>query len=198
MKCSVNGQPKRSSLSVQFSNLGFRLLAPGNLTDEQLDKALDTIYTTVQNQETKALKKLHAVHQVLSKVAAKSYKSCLDQSESTLKQSIRDYFQSPDPLAGLGKDCWIVRFCFELSLSVETTSSVVSNEEQLVNDVRAMICMYKDNQFTGRALARIFHGIQSPNYPAVIWGRCKFWRRHLSEDFNEICRIATREIIKMR
>lgn len=101
---------------MQFSNLGFRLLAPGNLTDEQLDEALDTIYITVQKQESKALKKLHAVHQVLSKVAEKSYMSCLDQSESTLKQSIRDYFQSPDPLAGLGKNyCqpfWRVNYLF--------------------------------------------------------------------------------------
>lgn len=73
-----------------------------------------------------------------------------------------------------------------------------TNEEQLVNDVRTMINMYRDNQFTGRALARIFHGIQSPNYPAVVWGRCKFWRSHINEDFHEICRIATREIIRCR
>lgn len=61
-----------------------------------------------------------------------------------------------------------------------------------------MISMYRDNNFTARAIARIFHGIQSPNYPAVIWGRCKYWRAHLKSDFNAICKIATQEIIRMR
>lgn len=61
-----------------------------------------------------------------------------------------------------------------------------------------MISNYPENNFTGRALARIFYGIQSPNYPAVIWGRCRYWRRHLHEDFYQLIAIANREIIRMR
>jgi len=58
--------------------------------------------------------------------------------------------------------------------------------------------MYPDNTFTGRNIARIFHGIMSPNYPAVIWGRCKFWRAHVKVDFNRILQLANMAIIKRR
>ncbi|ENN79822.1 hypothetical protein YQE_03645, partial [Dendroctonus ponderosae] len=179
---SVNNQPKRSSLTVQFGNLGFRMLAPGNLSDEQLDEALDNLHGLVLRQESKALRQLHAVHKLLAEVAERSYKTCITVSEekSPLKEKIREYFNSADPLEHI------------------EIKPLETNEEQLVNDVRTMINMYRDNQFTGRALARIFHGIQSPNYPAVVWGRCKFWRSHINEDFHEICRIATREIIRCR
>lgn len=58
--------------------------------------------------------------------------------------------------------------------------------------------MYPDSQLNGRAIARIFHGVQSPNYPAVVWGRCRYWRAHLQTDFNRIIKLANQEIIKMR
>lgn len=72
------------------------------------------------------------------------------------------------------------------------------NEQQIAADVRSLIMCYKDTKFTGRAVARIFHGIQSPNYSAVIWNKCRFWRTYLAADFNAICKIATREILALR
>jgi len=74
----------------------------------------------------------------------------------------------------------------------------VTNEEQIAADVRNLIIRYKDTKFTGRAVARIFHGIQSPNYPALIWSKCRFWRVHIAANFNVICKIATREILALR
>ncbi|KAL1518211.1 hypothetical protein ABEB36_001870 [Hypothenemus hampei] len=174
---------KRSKLTVQFMDLGFRLLAPGNLSDDELDETLDNLYSQVRDQETKALKQLCAVHKALTSVTNENNLSSSfnDENNSNLKTIIRDYFRAVDPLA-----------------TVILESAGIQNEDLLVNDIKALITMYRDTQFTGRAVARIFHGIQSPNYPAVIWGRCKFWRRHLSDDFHDICRIATREILKMR
>ncbi|KAJ8933212.1 hypothetical protein NQ314_014159 [Rhamnusium bicolor] len=179
---TVNNQQKRSSISVQFSNLGLRLLAPGNLSDDQLDEALDSLYNRVINQEQKALLQLHAVHKTLTEVAQPSYRACKSENDDTLiKEKVREYFNSSDPL----------KFVSEIEPKK-------FNEDQLVSDIRALICMYRDNTFTGRSVARIFQGIQSPNYPAVIWGRCKFWRSHLDIDFHSIVKIATREIIRMR
>lgn len=181
----MNNQSKRSTLSVRFSNLGFHLFAPGNLADEELDEALDTLYNRVVDQERNALLQLNAVHDTLMKAAVDSFTKCTKNDENCdttgLKMKIREYFESPDPL----KDICI-------------SKSVAVNEEQLVADIISLISLYRDNNFTGRAVARIFHGIQSPNYPAVIWGRCKFWRGHINDDFHTICRIATREILKMR
>lgn len=182
---SENNQPKRSLLSVQFSNLGFRLLAPGNLSAAELDEALDSLYNHVTKQERTALQQLHALHAAVTTAAEKTYKTCLTDNESKcnllLKSKIRKYFESAQPLEDLP----------------EVQDKAV-NEDQIATDVRSLICMYRDNVFTGRTVARIFHGIQSPNYPAVIWGRCKFWRMYIDVNFHTLSQIATAEILKMR
>ncbi|KAF5276495.1 hypothetical protein FQA39_LY06564 [Lamprigera yunnana] len=183
---TVGGQVKRSQLNVEFSNLGFHLLAPGNLSALALDDALDDLYARVQEQQKTSMLQLHAINTTLMAATKSSFKLCIsddDISESVLmlKSKIREYFESPNPLKSLP----------ELPLKP-------FDEEQIKNDIRSLICMYRDNAFTARAVARIFHGIQSPNYPAVIWGRCKFWRLHIGTDFNVICQISTREILRMR
>lgn len=60
-----------------------------------------------------------------------------------------------------------------------------------------MISRYPENKFTGRALARIFHGVSSPVYPAVIWAKCKYWRSHIKTDFKRIATLANAEILKI-
>ncbi|KAF5289955.1 hypothetical protein FQR65_LT11702, partial [Abscondita terminalis] len=147
---NVNGQSKRSQLNVEFSTLGFHLLAPGNLSPSELDEALDDLYAHVQEQQRISLLQLHAISSTLVKAAKPTFKMC------------------------------------------------ILDEEVIKSDTRSLVWMYRDNSFTGRAVARIFHGIQSPNYPAFIWGKCKFWRLHIGSDFNAICLIATKEILRMR
>lgn len=51
----MNGQPKRTTISVEFSDLGFRVLAPGDLSDVELDSTLDLLYSRVQGQENNQL-----------------------------------------------------------------------------------------------------------------------------------------------
>ena len=66
-------------------------------------------------------------------------------------------------------------------------------------DVRQFVGLHDERSWTGRAVARIFHGIASPCFPAEVWGRDRrFWRRHLDFDFNKIVKIATKEILRMR
>lgn len=52
----VNGHPKRSAISVNFSDLGFRLKAPGDFTTEEIDEALDSLYKrSVQQEQTQLI-----------------------------------------------------------------------------------------------------------------------------------------------
>lgn len=182
---TVNNQPKRSTLNVQFNNLGFRLLAPGNLTDSQLDEALDSLYEHVVLQEKTSVKQLYALSYAVTAAVELSYIKCLkdevSEKETNLKRCIREYFSDA---AALDK--------------MKEPELKVIDEERISSDTRTLLLMYRDNVFTGKAVARIFFGIQSPNYPALIWGRCKYWRTHLGEDFHAICKIATREILQMR
>lgn len=178
---TVNKQQKRSLVSVQFSNLGFRLFSPGNLTDTELDKALDDLYDRVCGQEKASVCQLNIVSNTLLDIAKPTFISCSSEDDTKLKTKIREYFESDEP--------------FKMCQDVKTKPV---DEEHLISDIDGIINMYKENNFTGRAIARIFHGIQSPNYPAVIWGRCRFWRSHLDDDFYEILRIATNQILGIK
>ncbi|KAG8038272.1 hypothetical protein G9C98_006599 [Cotesia typhae] len=186
---TVNGKPKRSSISVRYDTLGLRVRAPGDLTDAELDEALDTLASRAQSQETSSLQQLEIIHAVMNKYSCQRVKDCEELNDDNiyksnqLKNVIRQYFQSPSPLS---------------IVEIDAKKNDTANEAQLVNDIRSLIVSYRDNNFTGRAVARIFHGIQSPNYSALTWCRCRFWRAYLAVDFNYIAQIATREILAMR
>lgn len=182
----LNGQSKRTTISVQFHDLAFRVRSPGDLTDEELDACLELLHQRVVEQEKCELQQLQAITNALNSVAHNSYLPAtlaIDNitSSNQLKQNIRKYFED-ETLTSI-----------DIPMDIDQT-----NDEIIINDVRAMIQRYPENNFTGRALARIFHGISSPNYPAVIWGRCQYWRQHMNIDFNRIVQLANAEIVMMR
>lgn len=182
-----NGSKKRSPLTVTFSDLGFRIKSPGDLDDEELDHALDSLEKRTSTQESAQVIQLQIICETLVSLAVPNYAHCsindklpIDKSDQ-LKTIIRNYFQTNLPM--------------DIAFSDDNDNT---SEEEIIGDVRQMISMYPENHFSGRALSRIFHGISSPCYPAVIWGRCKYWRAHLSVNFHRIVTIANKEIIKSR
>ncbi|CAK9829408.1 ATP-dependent DNA helicase Q4 [Anthophora retusa] len=184
---TVNGTLKRSDISVRYDKLGLRVKAPGDLTDEELDEALDALYKRTQDQETAALQQLETIGVTLHKYGAKSVKQCLILNDEMtyksdqIKDVIRNYFNG------------------KIILDIDSKrQNEARNEAEVASDIRNLIISYRENNFTGRAIARIFHGIQSPNYPAYVWNKCRFWRAHLSFDFSVLCQIATREILALR
>ncbi|XP_050352025.1 ATP-dependent DNA helicase Q4 [Nymphalis io] len=183
-----DGISKRSYLKVEFNTLGFRLKAPGDLSASELDSVLDELHETVHTQEKVMLCQLEEINKVFYQL--RNNISCdkinfteeaLKEKSDELKLIINNYFTRENNLP----DNIVLE---ERPLHVERVAS----------DVRALIATYKDCKFTGRSIARIFQGISSPNFPALVWGRCKFWRSHLHEDFDGIVRIATQQIIQMK
>lgn len=73
-------------------------------------------------------------------------------------------------------------------------------EKAIRDDVRNFVQLHgEDHKLSGRAIARIMHGIDSPRFPATSWGRNKrFWRSHLDVEFHTVRRIATRELVRCR
>uniref|UniRef100_A0A131YSX8 ATP-dependent DNA helicase Q4 n=1 Tax=Rhipicephalus appendiculatus TaxID=34631 RepID=A0A131YSX8_RHIAP len=76
-------------------------------------------------------------------------------------------------------------------------------QEQCLNhlrqEIRNLVTQHRDHSFNGRAVARIFHGIGSPCFPAQVWGRVRrFWRGFLDVDFNTIVTIANKELLSLR
>ena len=48
---------------------------------------------------------------------------------------------------------------------------MLQDESGIRGDIRSFVSLHSDHSWTGRAVARVLHGIQSPNYPAKQWGR---------------------------
>lgn len=182
----VDGKSKRTAISVQFFDIGFRVRAPGDMTDEELDKSLDMLHERVVNQEQSELKQLRTIFRTLTSIAFNTIRpvlknDCPTAPSEKLKEIIRDYFEN------------------DLKEIVETLPyDSDTSDEEIISDIKCIIQRYPENSFTGRAIARIFHGISSPNYPAVIWGRCKHWRMHLKTDFNRILKLANTEIVRAK
>lgn len=181
------GSSKRSQLKIEFNTLGFRIKASGDLSPTELDSILDDLHGSVLDQEKAMLYQLEESNKAFSKLGNYSLEKnqlseeALIEKSNELKDTIRNYFQREN---NLPTDVVIE----ERPLDVERVTS----------DVRALISAYKDCTFTGRSIARIFQGISSPNYPAIVWGRCKFWRSHMHEDFYGLMKVATQQIIQMK
>lgn len=98
---------KRSAISVQYDKLGLRVKAPGDLTDVELDEALDALISRTQSQESSSLQKLEFMSSALNKISVSSIKHCLVLDDDIMKRSeelkntIRKYFQSDSPLNDL-------------------------------------------------------------------------------------------------
>lgn len=98
---------KRSFISVQYDKFGLRVKAPGDLTDIELDEALDALIERSQYQESSRLKQLELISSALNKISVSSVKHCsnlnndITKRSEELKDVIREYFQSDSLLKDL-------------------------------------------------------------------------------------------------
>lgn len=95
----VNGVPKRSAISVRYDKLGLRVKAPGDLTEVELDEALDALVSRAQSQETSSLQQLETISVMLHKFSVPSVEECLILNDEMINKSdqlkdvIRNYFE---------------------------------------------------------------------------------------------------------
>ncbi|KAF6201598.1 hypothetical protein GE061_003990 [Apolygus lucorum] len=182
-----NDKPAKSGMMVEFMSLGFRVLAPGNLPDEELDHALDVLNNCVQDHEKSKLKGLQAFYGALSNVSYSKIADCEDGEEMSrrserLKDEIRRYFNDQTSVD-----------------AIQIKPVEVTNESSVTDDIRQLIVSSRgDHVLTGRTIARILHGIGSPNFPPLTWARTRFWRLHMNQDFNALCRLATQQLLLFR
>lgn len=112
---AVNGKSKRSTLTVKYDKLGFRVKAPGDLTNEELDEALESLYQRSKSQETLCFQQLKAISAATREFSFKTVRECLKSAEDaslkseSLKNTIRSYFEQEDPLANIEKPSADVR-----------------------------------------------------------------------------------------
>lgn len=184
----LGGRWQKSGVLVEMSNLAFHFEALKGLSVEDRDHLKNFLYTRVLNQERAELHSLARIFRSFSTVAHASIKDCADQADMArsdkLKNFISEYFSETE--RNLGED-------------VKCSSGPLENEAQIRGDIRQFVCSNPEHNWTGRAVARIFHGITSPNFPAKQWGRVRrYWRSHLDVDFNMLCKLATQIVVSLR
>ncbi|XP_078282213.1 ATP-dependent DNA helicase Q4 [Rhinoraja longicauda] len=180
----------KSGVQVEFGELSFHFRSYGDLDHEELDGLCEFLHQRVLAHERSGLFRLKASFRSFHSVAFKNCSICADtvdvEKSLQLKQLLKDYFnqnnhqdhqpeEEEDDLDRVKFDDW---------------------ENHIRADIRQLLSLRSDEKFSGRAVARIFHGIESPCYPAKIYGRDRrFWRKYLKFDFNKIIQIAKEEII---
>ncbi|XP_056154015.1 ATP-dependent DNA helicase Q4 [Lampris incognitus] len=184
----------RSGVIVEFSSPSFYFRSYGDLNDEEMDRVCQFLHKRVQEQEGTQLYQLNACFKSFKSVAFRSVSSCvddLDESRSlqlkTLlaqyfdKRRDRDHTHTQEDEEDLNK------------------YKLLDWEDQIRADMRSFLAIRSDEKFSGRAIARIFHGIGSPCYPAQTYGRDRrYWRKYIHFDFNQLIRMATQEIINFK
>ncbi|XP_023667819.1 ATP-dependent DNA helicase Q4 [Paramormyrops kingsleyae] len=188
----------RSGILVEFSSLSFYFRSYGDLTANEMDRVCEFLHRRVLTQERTQLYQLKACFRAFRSVAHRSCGPCTDEWNEErslkLKALLKDYFDKkmdPDLIRKLEEAEE------EDDDDDELNKCKMSDwEDQIRADIRGFLTSHSDEKFSGRAVARIFHGIGSPCFPAQTFGRDRrYWRKYIRFDFNEIIRLATQEII---
>ncbi|XP_028634658.1 ATP-dependent DNA helicase Q4 [Grammomys surdaster] len=184
------GAPRSTGVLVEFSELAFHLHSRGDLTDEERDQICDFLYSRVQAREYKALAHLHQMSKAFQSVAFPSCGPCLEQSDEEHSNQVKT----------------LVSYYFEEEEEEEETVDIQGPnsgqtqlqdwEDQIRRDICQLLSLRPEERFSGRAVARIFHGIASPCYPAQVYGLDRrFWRKYLHLDFHALMHLATEELL---
>ncbi|XP_021039482.1 ATP-dependent DNA helicase Q4 [Mus caroli] len=186
------GAAQGTGVLVKFSELAFHLHSRGDLTDEEKDQICDFLYNRVQAREHKALAHLHQMSKAFRSVAFPSCGPCLEQSNEEHSNQVKT----------------LVSYYFEEEEEEEEETMTDTQgpkpgqtqlqdwEDQIRRDIRQLLSLRPEERFSGRAVARIFHGIASPCYPAQVYGLDRrFWRKYLHLDFDALMHLATEELL---
>ncbi|XP_055981400.1 ATP-dependent DNA helicase Q4 [Sorex fumeus] len=185
------GASQGTGVLVEFRQLAFCLRSRGDLSPEETDHICSFLFGRVQAREQEALSRLRRTFQTFHSVAFPSCGPCLEQPNqersSRLKALLSCYFEEKGP--GVSEE--------EQGPGPEPGQVPLGDwEDQVCRDIRHLLSSWPEQQFSGRAVARILHGIGSPCYPAEVYGRDRrFWRKYLHLNFHVLMQLATKEVL---
>lgn len=184
---ALGGKARRSGIMVEFSDLAFHLTMRGDLTEEEQDAALEFLHQRCVNREAGELQQLQRIHQALLSVSYSQATGCANEVDPARSDKLRSFIQDYFEEAGGNVTVDALAQCPE------------RDEAHIRSDIRSLVLSYRDTAFNARSIARIFHGVASPCFPAEIWGKArKYWRAHLHQDFNLLVRMAAQELLSLK
>ncbi|KAM4793921.1 ATP-dependent DNA helicase Q4-like [Cyanocitta cristata] len=190
---------RKSGIAVEFLEFSFHFRAYGDLSCRELDAVGEFLHGRAVSREKAALRQLGRCFRAFQSVAFQSCHPTAPEKEqlqrsSRLKELLREYFERDGAESDGNEEEEEEEEAKNLGMT-----PLKDWEEQVRADIRHFLAAHPDEKFSGRAIARIFHGIGSPRFPAQIYGRDRrFWRRHLLLEFQSLSRLATEEILAWR
>jgi len=178
-----------SGIIVECENLSFHVVTAEGIDEDEKDEICDFLHESVLKQEELRLLQLDALYQILRQLSCEYYWQVRPgvRVDANVRKCIVNYFMSDED----GQRVILNEMC---ATKVKETMPE-RRWMAIANDIRSILTNHTDQAFTGRAIARIFHGIGSPSYPAIVYGRDRrFWRAYLDVDFNELRCFATKSI----
>ena len=191
----------KTGISFQFSNYAFYMKTNCVSDDDDLDKIFDVLWQRVTIQMQSALMNFSSLYRILYENSFKSIYSYLEsfpdddapnqevlKKSHSLKENLNNYFQNTLKIEEFGSDLEIQNL-----IDIRDTADEIS---KLTTAIRRFIGTYeKESKLNGLVIARIFHGIETPNYSAMVWGRNRnFWRAFLNISYETIVKIATEQL----
>ncbi|PNI88679.1 RECQL4 isoform 9, partial [Pan troglodytes] len=191
------GVRRGTGVLVEFSELAFHLRSPGDLTAEEKDQICDFLYGRVQARERQALARLRRTFQAFHSVAFPSCGPCLEQQDEERSTRLKDllgrYFEEEE-----GQEPGGMEDAQGPEPGQARVSALQDWEDQVRCDIRQFLSLRPEEKFSSRAVARIFHGIGSPCYPAQVYGQDRrFWRKYLHLSFHALVGLATEELLRV-
>ena len=179
----------KSGIIVETDNLSFHFTTASNVDDDSKDEICDFLHGTIMDQEETRLLQLDALYCVLKELSCKTYDRIPTDRriDAKAREHIGQFFlcqeeQHKPFLKGL----------ITSDLEIDTSSR---RWNIIAGDIRNLVNSYPEIDFNGRSVARIFQGIESPRFPAIVYGRDRrFWRQYLDVDFNGLRKFAVREL----
>ena len=177
-----------SNIMVEFSNPSFHLRSR-DISNEEKDLICQQLLDKVKRRENREVERLYQLYSIL-KCTSMSNHLCNSITNPSLKDLLQLYFNDK-----LTEETF---HTLHIDPYEHLNQPLTERRAILVrNDIRSLLSIHEDQQFTGRSVARILQGISSPCFPAEVWGRMyMYWRKHLNVEFNILCKMATQELIK--
>ncbi|XP_021243718.1 ATP-dependent DNA helicase Q4 isoform X2 [Numida meleagris] len=152
---------------VEFSELSFHLRSYGDLSAAELDAACSFLHRRVLARQEGALRQLRACRRAFCSVAFQGCDPRPEEEEEEerscrLKALLRDYFEKETH----GK---AAHGCESEEEDEEEEGPGDVDESRVRADIRRFLSIHRDESFSARAVARIFHGIGMAPPGDGIW-----------------------------
>ena len=162
------GGDQRSSVIIEMTDLSY-MFQIYHRKDNKVEQIVEFLEAKIEETEVMSLSKLALFAEMLTTGSS-------TKNEVLFREKIRKYFED------------------DLVYSLPPSLTDVSIIPRLRQEIGAFIVTHSDSTFTGRAIARIFHGISSPKFPAHMWGSTPYWRKYMNAGFHIIRKMAEKEL----